>query len=208
MVTLSRTPASEIYAELAKVDEKFSQILSQYGEPGLHLRPYGFRTLVYIIIEQQISLNAANKIFTRLESRLGRIEPGIVLQTDPEIFRSAGLSRQKIATLIELSGLLVNQQLDLNILDEINDDEIRKVLTSIKGIGNWTADIYLLEVLNRPDILPVSDLALARCIQEIWGFEKRPDKQQIKQLSERWKPWRSYAVRLIWSAYLHRQQPV
>jgi DNA-3-methyladenine glycosylase II len=208
MMITSQETSAEIYAKLAKIDDKFQRILSDYGEPDIHLRPHGFRTLVYIIVEQQISLNAANKIFARLESSLTRIEPEIMLHTSSEVFRAAGLSRQKIATILDLSNLLINRQLDLEILKELEDEEVRKVLTSVKGIGNWTTDIYLLEVLNRPDILPVSDLALARCIQDIWELETRPDSQQIKQISEKWRPWRSYAVRLIWSAYLHGQQPV
>ena len=201
-------PETEIYAKLALIDEKFARILMEYGEPELKLRPEGFRTLVYIIIEQQISLMAANKIFARLEDSLIKIAPEIILQTSLDVFRSAGLNRQKVNTLFELSRLIIDRQLDLNQFGEIDDDEIRKYLTAVKGIGNWTVDIYLLEALNRPDILPDSDLALARCIQTIWGLEKRPDRKQIKQLAEKWKPWRSYAVRLIWTAYLQGQQPV
>ena len=201
-------PATEIYTRLAAIDEKFARILLEYGEPEQYLRPEGFRTLVYIIIEQQISLLAANKIFARLEDSLIRIAPEIILQTPLDVFRSAGLNRQKVNTLFELSSLIVDRHLDLNRLGEIEDNEIRKLLTAVKGIGNWTVDIYLLEALNRPDILPDSDLALARCIQELWGFESRPDRKQINLLAEKWKPWRSYAVRLIWTAYLQGQQPV
>ncbi len=201
-------PETEIYAKLAGIDEKFARILMEYGEPDLKLRPEGFRTLVYIIIEQQISLMAANKIFARLEASLVRIEPEIILQTPPEVFRLAGLNRQKVNTLFELSSLIIDRQLDLNLLGEIDDDEIRKSLTAVKGIGNWTVDIYLLEALNRPDILPDSDLALARCIQALWELEQRPDRKQIKLLAEKWRPWRSYAVRLIWTAYLQSLQPV
>ena len=164
-------PATEIYTRLAAIDEKFARILLEYGEPEQYLRPEGFRTLVYIIIEQQISLLAANKIFARLEDSLIRIAPEIILQTPLDVFRSAGLNRQKVNTLFELSSLIIDRHLDLNRLGEIDDDEIRKSLTAVKGIGNWTVDIYLLEALNRPDILPDSDLALARCIQELWGFE-------------------------------------
>lgn len=201
-------PETEIYAKLAVIDEKFARILMEYGEPEPKLRPEGFRTLVYIIIEQQISLMAANKIFARLEASLIRIEPEIILQTSPEVFRLAGLNHQKVNTLFELSRLIIDRQLDLNLLGKIDDDGIRKSLTAVKGIGNWTVDIYLLEALNRPDILPDSDLALARCIQVLWGLEERPDRKQIKLLAEKWRPWRSYAVRLIWTAYLQGQQPV
>jgi DNA-3-methyladenine glycosylase II len=200
--------ANGVYQWLADRDDLLSNILSQYGEPELILRPEGFRTLVFIVIEQQISLQAARKIFERLESRLKKVNPETVFNTSAEIMKTIGLNRQKINTLHELSRRVISREIDLNQLQFMDDEDVRKVLVSIKGIGNWTADIYLLEALNRPDILPSTDLALARCIQEIWGLEKRPDREIIVKMALRWRPWRSYAVRLIWTAYLNGQHPV
>lgn len=198
----------EVFQWLAAQDNKLANILSQYGVPELILRPEGFRTLVFIVIEQQISLQAARKIFERLESRLKKVNPETVFNTSAEVMKTIGLNRQKINTIHELSSRVINREIDLNQLQFMDDEDVRKVLVSIKGIGNWTADIYLLEALNRPDILPSTDLALARCIQEIWGLEKRPDREIIVKMALRWRPWRSYAVRLIWTAYLNGQHPV
>jgi len=198
----------EVFQWLAAQDNKLANILSQYDVPELILRPEGFRTLVFIVIEQQISLQAARKIFERLESRLKKVNPETVFNTSAEVMKTIGLNRQKINTIHELSSRVINHEIDLNQLQFMDDEDVRKVLVSIKGIGNWTADIYLLEALNRPDILPSTDLALARCIQEIWGLEKRPDREIIVKMALRWRPWRSYAVRLIWTAYLNGQHPV
>ena len=198
----------EVYQWLAEQDDKLANILSHYGEPELILRPEGFRTLVFIIIEQQISLLAARKIFERLEAGLDKINPETIIEASPEILKAIGLNRQKINALHELSNRVIKRELNFDQLTFMNDEEVRNKLVSIKGVGNWTADIYLLEALNRPDILPVTDLALARCIQEIWNLENRPDVVRIEQMAHQWRPWRSYAVRLIWTAYLKGQQPV
>ncbi len=206
--TGNKVQTIEVFQWLASQDNKLANILSQYGVPELILRPEGFRTLVFIVIEQQISLQAARKIFERLESRLKKVNPETVFNTSAEVMKTIGLNRQKINTLHELSSRVINREIDLNQLQFMDDEDVRKVLVSIKGIGNWTADIYLLEALNRPDILPSTDLALARCIQKIWGLEKRPDREIIVKMALRWRPWRSYAVRLIWTAYLNGQHPV
>ncbi|MEM7048103.1 MAG: DNA-3-methyladenine glycosylase 2 family protein [Acidobacteriota bacterium] len=174
--------------------------------PGLGARPASFGTLVHLILEQQVSLASAQAVFDRLRQRLGPgLRPQDFLQLDREELQGLGFSRQKVTYGQALAQALAGGDLDLDELDRASDDEVRRQLTALPGIGPWTADVYLLMVLRRPDVWPAGDLALARGLQHHHRLATRPAPDETTRLAAPWRPWRSVAARLIWSDYLDRQ---
>lgn len=190
-------------AHLIRVDSDLRRIHRDLGPPPLWPREPGFATLIHIILEQQVSLASARAAFDRLALAIGPITPNGFLQlTDSELLK-VGFSRQKSAYCRYLSEAILNGDLDLDALSVESDDvAIRSALTKLKGIGNWTADIYLLMALRRPDVWPVGDLALAVALREVKQLEERPGPEEMERLAIRWRPYRAIAARLLWHHYL------
>lgn len=183
-------------------DEHLSEVVKSYGQPPLWVREPGFPTLVYIILEQQVSLASAKAAFDRLQAAVKPLTPKRFLKlNDTELLR-IGFSRQKTLYTRLLAESLARRHFDLRYLHELPDDSAHKMLVAFKGIGRWTADIYLLSALRRPDIWPTGDLALATAVQEVKRLRKRPSPEKLEALSATWKPWRAIAARLFWHAYL------
>jgi DNA-3-methyladenine glycosylase II len=192
-------------SELTNIDPNLARIVSTYGQPPLWVREPGFPTLVYIILEQQVSLASAKAAFDRLNAAVRPLTPSRFLTlTDADLLR-IGFSRQKTLYTHLLAESLSRRHFDLRYLHELHDDAARKMLTAFKGIGNWTADIYLLSALRRPDIWPVGDLALATAVQEVKHLRKRPSPERLEKLSQPWRPYRAVAARLFWHAYLSKR---
>jgi DNA-3-methyladenine glycosylase II len=192
-------------SELTNIDPNLARIVSTYGQPPLWVREPGFPTLVYIILEQQVSLASAKAAFDRLNAAVRPLTPSRFLTlTDADLLR-IGFSRQKTLYTRLLAESLSRRHFDLRYLHELHDDAARKMLTVFKGIGNWTADIYLLSALRRPDIWPVGDLALATAVQEVKHLRKRPSPERLEKLSQPWRPYRAVAARLFWHAYLSKR---
>ncbi len=192
-------------SELTNLDPTLARIISAYGQPPLWIRKPGFPTLVYIILEQQVSLASAKAAFDRLNAVVRPLTPSRFLKlTDADLLR-IGFSRQKTLYTRLLAESLSRRHFDLRYLHELHDDAARKMLTAFKGIGNWTADIYLLSALRRPDIWPVGDLALATAVQEVKHLRKRPSPERLEKLSQPWRPYRAVAARLFWHAYLSKR---
>jgi DNA-3-methyladenine glycosylase II len=190
---------------LADRDEHLAGVVKTYGQPPLWVREPGFPTLVYIILEQQVSLASARAAFGRLEAAVNPLTPRRFLKlTDVELLR-IGFSRQKTLYTRLLAESLARRYFNLRDLHELHDDCARKMLITFKGIGRWTADIYLLSALRRPDIWPTGDLALATAVQEVKGLRQRPSPEKLEALSAPWKPWRAVAARLFWHAYLSKR---
>jgi len=186
-------------------DDDLAGVISSYGPPPLWVREPGFPTLVYIILEQQVSLASAKAAFDRLNSAVRPLTPRRFLKlTDAELLR-IGFSRQKTLYTRLLAESLSRRHFDLRYLHDLHDDAARKMLTAFKGIGNWTADIYLLSALRRPDIWPVGDLALATAVQEVKQLRKRPSPERLEKLSQPWRPYRAVAARLFWHHYLSKR---
>jgi DNA-3-methyladenine glycosylase II len=183
-------------------DEHLADVVKTYGRPPLWVREPGFPTLVYIILEQQVSLASARAAFERLKAARDPLTPKRFLTlTDAELLR-IGFSGQKALYTRLLAESLVRHHFDLRYLHDLHDDSARKMLIAFKGIGRWTADIYLLSALRRPDIWPTGDLALATAVQEVKHLRKRPSPEKLEALSGPWRPWRAVAARLFWHAYL------
>src|SRR3989449_9656363 len=202
---LDQTNFARGVRELAERDTDLATVVKRYGAPPLWVREPGFPTLVYIILEQQVSLASAKAAFDRLNSAVRPLTPRRFLKlTDAELLR-IGFSRQKTLYTRLLAESLSRRHFDLRYLDELHDDSARKMLTVFKGIGNWTADIYLLSALRRPDIWPGGDLALATAGHQAKQLRKRPSPERLEKLSQPWRPYRAVAARLFWHHYLSKR---
>ena len=191
--------------ELAARDKLLAGIHATYGDPPLWRRDVGFTTLVHIILEQQVSLKSAKSMLVRLQGAIEPFTPERFVELGEAHFRGLGVTRQKSAYLIGLSTSIVNGDLSFTKLARMSDDEARLALTRIKGIGLWSADVYLLMAMRRADIWPAGDLALAVAIKELMNLAARPGPLALEQLADRWRPHRAVAARMLWQYYLGRK---
>jgi DNA-3-methyladenine glycosylase II len=191
--------------ELAIRDQDLARVIATYGAPPLWVREPGFPSLVYIILEQQVSLASARAAFQRLRAAVNPLTAARFLKLSDMQLKQIGFSRQKALYVRLLAESLVMRYLDLNDLHDLSDDAARKFLSALKGIGAWTADIYLLSALRRPDIWPIGDLALAVAVQEVKRLRSRPSPERLEKLSQPWRPYRAVAARLFWHAYLSKR---
>lgn len=192
---------------LAEGDSDLAFIYKTFGAPPLWKREESFATLVHIILEQQVSLASALAAFNKLKEKIGDITAENVLKLSDEELRAAYLSRQKTIYVRELARAVSDGKLDLDELRRHSDQEVKNELMKIKGIGSWTADIYLLMAMSRPDIMPKGDLALHIGWQKIKSAGKRPTSEEFQSIAEKWQPLRSVAARLLWHFYLERRKP-
>lgn len=186
---------------LADSDPVLASVLDTYGMPAFWSRPPGFATLCLFIVEQQVSLASAKAVFERIHDLVGQVEPETILATPPDDLKACGLTRQKLRYVRSLAAGITAGQVDLDSLESLSDHEARAELLTLTGIGPWTADVYLLSALRRPDIWPVGDRALQVGAAELDGASPKP----LELMGEAWVPWRSVAARLIWHAYLQRR---
>ncbi len=201
-IILDETNFSQGVRLLTGRDAHLAEVVEKYGAPPLWVREPGFPTLVYIILEQQVSLASAKAAFDRLNAVVRPLTPSRFLKlTDGELLR-IGFSRQKTLYTRLLAESLSRGYFDLRDLHHLQDDAARKMLVAFKGIGRWTADIYLLSALRRPDIWPAGDLALATAVQVVKRLRRRPSPEPLEKMSAPWRPWRAVAARLFWHHYL------
>ncbi|HEY2823836.1 MAG TPA: hypothetical protein VGJ06_22530 [Candidatus Acidoferrum sp.] len=193
---------AEAVRELTERDTDLKRVVEKYGVPPLWVREPGFPTLVYIILEQQVSLASARALYQKLEKTVRPFTPEKFLKLTEVEMRQLGFSRQKAHYTRLLADAIEQNQFDLDALPALHDDHAREKLVALKGIGRWTSDIYLLSALRRPDIWPVGDLALATAVQEVKQLRKRPSPEKLEKMSAPWKPFRAIAARLFWHAYL------
>ena len=199
---LSRVTLLKGLDELTERDADLARIASTYGPPPLWEREPGFHTLIHIILEQQVSLSSAKAAYHRLEDVIRPLAPENFLSLTDEELKRIGFSRQKTRYSRELAHAILDGRLDLARLDELEDEEAKEQLMKVKGIGSWTADIYLLMALGRPDIWPKGDLALEVALQRVKGWLRRPTPEEAREISASWQPWRAVAARLLWHFYL------
>jgi DNA-3-methyladenine glycosylase II len=187
---------------LAARDADLSAILVRLGAPPMWDREPGFPTLVHIILEQQVSLASARAASDRLRAAATPLTPAAFLTFDDARLKSIGFSRQKTAYARGLAQAVLEGNLDLAELAVLPDGEVRRVLLKLKGIGPWSADIYLLMALRRPDVWPAGDLALAVAAQRVKHLPACPSPAELEALGDAWRPWRAVAARLLWHYYL------
>jgi DNA-3-methyladenine glycosylase II len=203
--TLTQKTLALAARELAARDQMLGEIHAAYGQPPLWRRPTGFPTLVHIILEHQVSLKSAKSMLARLEAAIQPFTPPTFVQMGDARLRSLGLTRQKSAYLLHLAESIISGELNLSRLSRLSDDQARTALTRIKGIGSWSADVYLLMAMRRADIWPAGDLALAVALQDLNGLKGRPSPQELEEIAERWRPHRAVAARMLWQYYLGRK---
>lgn len=190
-------------SRLTKRDDDLARVVREYGQPQLWKREPGFETLVLIILEQQVSLASAAAVYARLVAAAGEVSPARLARMSDAEVRAAGITRQKSVYLRDLARLIVEGTLDLRGLERVDDDAARAELTKVKGIGAWTAEIYLLRALGRADVWPAGDLALAIAAERVKRLKARPTTPELIALAEDWRPWRAVAARILWQFYLH-----
>lgn len=183
-------------------DAHLAAVVDRFGPPPLWARPPGFATLVRIILEQQVSLASGRAAYTRLQAAAGRVTPSRVAGLSESRFRRHGLTRQKARYCRDLAARIVNRELSLERLGRLDDDAVRAGLVEVTGIGRWTADIYLLMALRRPDVWPVGDLALVKSAQQVKRMRSCPSQEKLRRIARAWAPWRAVAARILWHAYL------
>jgi len=189
--------------QLISNDKLFAHINIKYGSPPNWTRPQGFITLCKIILEQQVSLASANAHFLKLNNYLNDFTPSEILKLTNEEMKNCYISRQKSVYLRALSLAIMNSNLNLKELPGLHQTEIRKQLTSVKGIGEWTTDIYLMFCLKEKDIFPVGDVAMINTVKELTGAKT---KEEIILMSHKWKPLRSLATYFFWHYYLKKRE--
>lgn len=194
-----------LYNGLAQTDGHLQGIINQYGYPPLWVRPNTFETLVLTILEQQVSLASAYAAYKRLKGKTEVIEPQILLLLTDDELRACSFTRQKIGYVRGLATAIVNNEIDLDYLATQPDEVVRTTLKRLKGIGDWTVDIYLLHALQRTDIFPLGDLALVNAIKMVKGLDATTTKEDLLQIAEPWRPYRSIATMLLWHYYIQKR---
>ena len=188
--------------ELGNRDTNLAGIIKNYGYPPMWNRPNTFASLVHIILEQQVSLASALSALNKLQERVQEITPANVLLLTDEEMKGCYLSRQKIAYVRYLAQALLSGQINLQQLESLPDDEVRAQLIALKGIGNWTIDVYLMFVLQRADIFPVGDLAAVNAFKRVKGLPPATPREELVQQARQWQPYRTIATMLLWHYYL------
>jgi DNA-3-methyladenine glycosylase II len=205
-LSLTHQAVAEAASVLAARDSDLARVVERLGPPPLWDREPGFPTLIHIILEQQVSLASAKAAFVKLNAALPELNPDSFLTLDDAALKSIGFSGQKGRYCRALADAAIDGSLDLERLLSLEDEEVREELIQVTGIGPWTADIYLLMALGRPDIWPRGDLALVKAAQALKGLDAPPTSDAFHELGEPWRPWRSVAARLLWHHYLNPEQ--
>jgi DNA-3-methyladenine glycosylase II len=200
---LTDTTFQQAISELCKRDEDLAQIFDRIGPPPMWVREPGFPTLVRIILEQQVSLASAKAAYDRLLAKVSPLTAGGFLTLSDEELKQIGFSRQKTGYCRNLAQSIQQGKFDPDNLHILDDETVRRKLTDHKGIGAWTAEIYLLMALRRRDVWPRHDLALAVAVQQVKKLNSRPSPEKLEKLSIPWKPWRAVAARMLWHHYLN-----
>ncbi|MES2812535.1 MAG: DNA-3-methyladenine glycosylase 2 family protein [Bacteroidota bacterium] len=188
---------------LIQKDSIFQNIIDEFGFPEIiPSRPEGFETLVLLILEQQVSIDSAKATFLRMRTAVSIIEPSNLVDLSEEEFRSFGVSRQKAKYIKCLSEAVLEKSIDLVSLSSKSSETVRAELIQLKGIGNWTIDVYLMFSLQHPDVLPIGDVAIVNTMKELLGIH---DKQEMEEYAKLWSPHRTMASFLLWHHYLQKR---
>ena len=192
-------------SELTMRDPDLAAAISKWGNPPFWRREPGFSAIVLVILSQQVSLESAQATFEKLESVVGSLSSESFLALDDKALRDTGFTRQKASYIRGLAQHIIDGEFDIEELASMDDDQARKRLMAVRGIGTWTADTYLLIALRRPDVWPSGDLALAKAIQALKRRNSVPDGEKAHSIANQWRPWRAVAARSLWHYYLNER---
>jgi DNA-3-methyladenine glycosylase II len=200
--TFSASNFHSVCDGLARKDRELATVIECYGYPPMWTRPNSFETLVHFILEQQVSLASALAALEKRRARIRLITPERILQLSDGELRECYFSRQKIIYVKALVKAINDGQIDLKEMETFTDDMVREKLITLKGIGHWTVDVYLMFVLRHADIFPVGDLAVRKAVIAVKGLAKDSSKEEILDIAEIWKPYRTVAAMVLWHYYL------
>ena len=192
--------------ELANKDAALQSIIAQYGYPLLWKRAARFETLIHIILEQQVSLASALAALNKLKEKIIDVTPQNLLKLSDDELKDCYFSRQKIVYAKHLAEKLISGRLNLQALQKMDNDAVRAALTKLKGIGNWSVDVYLMMVLQRCNVFPLGDIALLTSVKETIGLPKETSKEAIGLIAEKWKPYQTIAAYILWHGYLSKRK--
>lgn len=194
-----------ICRKLAKKDADLATIIKQHGLPPMWTRPNTFQTLILTILEQQVSLAAAYAAFKKLKEKIGYVTPVKILQLTDDEMRACYFTRQKIGYARGLAKVVQSKKIVLKKLSVLPDEEVRNILIQLKGIGNWTIDVYLMHALQRTDLFPLGDIALVNSLKEVKQLPKEISKEDMLMIAEPWRPYRTVAAMILWHAYIKKR---
>lgn len=180
----------------------FQAIIQEYGLPPIPKRPQGFETLVLLILEQQVSIDSARATFLKIKGYT-ICSPEVLVILSDEAFRALGVSRQKTTYIKALASAILTDEINIESLATKSAKQVREELIKLKGIGNWTIDIYLMFCLQEPDLIPLGDIAVVNTIKELLDIH---DKEEMETHTLQWSPYRSYATYLLWHYYLKKRK--
>jgi DNA-3-methyladenine glycosylase II len=192
---------------VAAADPDLRRVIAEFGYPPYWQRPNTFESLVWFVLEQQVSLASARAALEKLRDRVGRIVPERVLELTDEELRAAYFSRQKTGYVRGIAQEILDGHLDLAALTDLPAEAIRRELTRLKGVGNWTVDVYLVLVLHRRDVFPVGDLAAVNGVRALKGLPRTTPATQVAEVAAAWAPLRTVGTILVWHDYLSRRAP-
>jgi DNA-3-methyladenine glycosylase II len=194
-----------ICLSLAEKDDALKSIIDQYGLPPMWSRPAIFQSLILTILEQQVSLASAYSAYKKLKAKIGFVTPEKILRLSDEELRACYFSRQKIVYARALATAIISKQINLKKLSIAPDEEIRTTLKQIKGIGDWTVDVYLMHALQRTDLFPLGDIALVNSLKEVKQLHPKVTKEEMLAIAESWRPYRTIASMILWHAYIQKR---
>ncbi len=192
---------------LGNADRDFARAIDEVGPPPPRSRPAGFLGLLHVIVAQQVSTHAAKAISARLDAALEAKTPEAFLKLTDADLRAIGFSRQKVIYGRDLSAAFLDGRLSMPRLRRQSDEDVIAAITGVKGLGVWSAEVFLLFSLRRPDVLPAHDLGLIIAAERMKRLKKRPSPKELREIAEPWRPYRSYASRMLWH-YYHAAPPV
>jgi len=200
--TLTEKTYYRCISELTTREPDLAEAVSRWDNPPFWVHAPGFPGMVIAILSQQVSLESAQATFTKLENAIDSINPEKFLSLDDKTLRKIGFSRQKASYVRGVASEIMVGDFDLENLEAMDNNQARKRLMEIRGIGAWTADTYLLFSLRRSDAWPSGDIALAKAIQELRRLVTIPSYEEVDRIADRWRPWRAVAARILWHHYL------
>ncbi len=205
LLTFNSANFYKLCDKLAKSDTELAGIIKLYGYPPMWTRPASFQSLVLFILEQQVSLASAYAAFKKLKDRIGFVTPAKILALSDEELRACYFSRQKTIYARELALAVQKRKLNLRQLGSMQEDEVRLELKKIKGIGDWTVDVYLMHSLQRTDLFPLGDIALVNSLKEVKQLKKEVSKEKMLKIAELWRPYRTIAAMILWHSYIKKR---
>lgn len=193
---------NEALIVLIKKDDVLKRIISEFGLPIIQKREEGFASMCHIILEQQVSIASAKAAYEKLVNLVGKVDPFTIYNATDEAVRTCGISRQKTLYLKDLAQRVISKELDFSSLPMKSEQQIRNELIQIKGVGNWSIDVYLMFCMQSQDIIPLGDIAIKNTLMELYNCQS---EEEMLAISSNWKPFRTVASFIIWHYYLKKR---